>query len=132
MVYKFIFVEAIMDQQNAAMAGAMGIFAVVYFVFLIAVYVYFALALSTIATKTNTPNAWMAWIPIVNIILMCAVAKKPAWWIVLFLIPIVNIIIMILLWIGIAEARNKPSWIGILMLVPLVNLVIPGYLAWTD
>ena len=35
-----------------------------FLIFAAAVYVYFALALSTIATKTNTENPWLAWIPI--------------------------------------------------------------------
>ena len=118
--------------DNAASAGAMGIFMVVYFIFIGGLYIYFSLALMTIANKTSTPNAWMAWVPILNVIIMLAVAKKPIWWILLMLIPLVNIIIIVLVWMGIAEARNKPSWWGILMLVPIANLIVPGLLAWTD
>jgi hypothetical protein len=94
--------------------------------------VYFALALQTIAKKTNTQNAWLAWIPIANIILMLNIAKKPLWWIILCLIPFVNIVIAIIVWMAIAEARGKPSWWGILLLIPFVNLIVPGYLAWSD
>ena len=95
-------------------------------------YVYIALALQTIATKTNTGNAWLAWIPIVNLVLMLNIAKKPIWWFILLLIPLVNIVMIILVWMGIAEARNKPNWWGILMIVPVVNIIVPGYLAWSD
>jgi hypothetical protein len=109
-----------------------GAFLMVYFIFLLGLYVYFALALQTIAQKTNTENAWLAWIPIVNIVLMCNIAKKPVWWILLCLIPFVNIVIFIILWMGIVEARNKPSWWGILLIVPIANLIVPAYLAWSD
>jgi Family of unknown function (DUF5684) len=95
-------------------------------------YVYFALAIQTIASKTTTPNAWLAWIPIANIFLMLGIAKKPMWWFILCLIPLVNIIIAVMVWMAIAEARNKPNWWGILTIVPLANLVVPGYLAWAD
>ena len=98
----------------------------------LAVYVYIALALQTIAQKTNTENGWLAWIPIANIILMLNIARKPIWWIVLFLIPIVSLVMSIIVWMGIAEARNKPSWWGILLIVPLVGIIVPGYLAWSD
>jgi len=54
------------------------------------------------------------------------------WWFILFLIPLVNIAIAIMTWMGVAEAVKKPSWWGILMIVPLANLVVPGYLAWAD
>ena len=95
-------------------------------------YVYMALAVQTIATKTNTENAWLAWIPIVNIILLLNIAKKPLWWFILFLVPLVNIIIAILVWMGVAEARNKPNWWGILLIVPVIGIIVPGYLAWSD
>ena len=120
------------QDDNRVGIAFLGAFMMVYLVCLLAGYVYFALALQTIAKKTNTENPWLAWIPIVNIILMCNIAKKPVWWIILCLIPFVNIVIFIILWMGIAEARNKPNWWGILLIVPVVNLIVPGYLAWSD
>ncbi len=127
-------VYAQMSDNEGAAAGvaALGAFLMVFLVIGLAAYVYMSLALQTIAKKTNTENAWLAWIPIVNIILMLNIAKKPLWWIILFLVPLVNIVIAILVWMGIAEARNKPNWWGILMIVPVVNLIVPGYLAWAD
>jgi hypothetical protein len=98
----------------------------------LATYVYMALALQTIAVKTNTANPWLAWVPIANAILMLQIAKKPLWWIILFAIPVVNIVIVIMVWMGVAEARQKPNWWGILAIVPLVNMVVPGYLAWSE
>ena len=112
-----------------ALAGA---FLAVMLIFCLAAYIYVALALQTIAKKTNTENAWLAWIPIVNIVLMLAIAKKPVWWIILFLIPLVNIVISIIVWMAVAEARGKPNWWGILIIVPLVGVIVPGYLAWSD
>jgi hypothetical protein len=112
-----------------AMAGTMML---VMLVFAAALYIYIAIALQTIATKTATANGWLAWIPIANIFLMLNVAKKPVWWFILFLVPLVNIIMAVMVWMGIAEARRKPNWWGILMIVPAVNLVVPGYLAWSD
>lgn len=122
-------------QDERATAGALALLGVLGFVFLIigvVFYVYHALALSTIAKKTNTENPWLAWIPIANVVLMLNIAKKPIWWILLCLIPIVNIVIFIIVWMGIAEAVKKPNWWGILIIVPIVGLIVPGYLAWAD
>ena len=107
-------------------------FGATFFLFFVAIYVYISLALMTIADKTSTPNSWLAWIPIANLFLMLNVAKKPAWWLVLFLIPLVNIVIAIIVWMAVAEARHKPNWWGIVMIVPVVGLIVPGYLAWSD
>jgi hypothetical protein len=98
----------------------------------LAVYVYTALAVQTIAAKTNTENPWLAWIPIANLILLLNIAKKPIWWIVLCLIPLVNIIIFIIVWMAVAEARGKPGWVGVLLIVPVLGALMPGYLAWAD
>jgi hypothetical protein len=121
------------DDRNAAVGiAALGAFMFVFLLFFLAIYVYMALALSTIAKKTNTENPWMAWIPIANIVLMLNIAKKPIWWILLCLIPVVSIVILIIVWMAIAEARGKPNWWGILLIVPVVGLIVPGYLAWAD
>jgi len=98
----------------------------------VAIYVYMALAVQTIARKTNTKNDWLAWIPIANIILLLEIARKPLWWLLLLVIPLVNLVISIVVWVGVAEARGKPSWWGLLMIVPGINLIVPGYLAWGD
>jgi hypothetical protein len=96
------------------------------------VYVYIAICVMMIANKTGTSNAWFAWIPILNVFLLLMIAKKPLWWIILFLIPLVNIVIAVIVWMAVAEARKKPSWLGILMLIPGLNLIIPGILAFTE
>jgi len=109
-----------------------GWFSGLWVVLWIGVYIWMALCLQTIAKKTDTPNAWLAWIPIANIYLMCKVADKPGWWTFLFFIPIANIVFAVLVWMKIAEVRNRPNWLGILMIVPIANLVIPGILAFAS
>jgi hypothetical protein len=121
------------DSEGGAAAAAIAGTMLLFFLAVgLAAYIYVALALQTIATKTATPNGWLAWIPIANIFLMLSIAKKPMWWFILCLVPLVNIVIIILIWMGVAEARHKPNWWGILMIVPIANLIVPGYLAWAD
>lgn len=120
------------NDQRAAAIAAIGSFFLFFWIIVLALYVYTALAVQTIAQKTNTENPWLAWIPIANIVLLLNIAKKPVWWILLLLIPIVNIVVGIIVWMAVAEARNKPNWWGILLIVPVVGLIVPGYLAWSD
>ena len=103
----------------------------------LAVYIYMALALMTIAKKTDTPNAWLAWIPLANVYLMVQISKTPWWTIFGLLLPAIPILgslalaaLMVYWWWKIAEVRNRPGWFGILMIVPIANLIIPGILAW--
>lgn len=98
----------------------------------LAFYAYFAFCLMTIAHKTGTENAWMAWVPFLNLYLMCKMAGKPGWWLVLLLIPLVNIVTAVILWMRIAEARGFAGWWGILAIIPVVNLFAHGYLAFGE
>ncbi|HKX13546.1 MAG TPA: DUF5684 domain-containing protein, partial [bacterium] len=71
-------------------------------------------------------------IPIVNIIFILQLAQKPLWWIILFIIPIVNLVIAVMVWAAISVRRGKPNWWGVLMLIPIVNLVILLILAFGE
>ena len=123
------------SSTDPANTAALGMFFGGFMIFMIILaaifYVFYAVCFMKIAQKTNTPNAWFAWVPILNVVLMVQIAKKPLWWILLLFIPFVNIVISILLYMEIAKAVGKPEWLGILMIVPVANLVIPAYLAFS-
>ena len=97
-----------------------------------ALYCYVAFSLQTIGKKLGVDNTWLAWIPIANVFFILMCAAKPLWWFLLMLIPLVNIVIVILVWMEIATRREKPSWWGILIIIPVVNLIVPGYLAFAE
>ena len=98
---------------------------------LLLLYIYLSLSLHVIAKKTSITPGWLAWIPIINISLMCKIAGRPGWWFWLFLVPFVNIVVAVMVWMGISKARNKADWLGLLLLVPVVNLILLGYLAFS-
>ena len=117
----------------------LGAFFALFAVIGLALYVYAALALMTIAQRTKTENPWLAWIPFANLYLMTQIGKVP-WWTLLIVvlagfIPVVGmlaaLVIMLWWWWKIAEARHRPGWWGVLMLLPVVNLVLMGMLAWS-
>ncbi len=85
---------------------------------MIVMVVYIALAILALAgmwktfDKAGKPG-WAAIIPIYNIIVMLEIAGKPIWWIILFLIPCVNIVIVLLVMIDFAKAFGKGAGFGI-------------------
>lgn len=126
--------EEMMEWQRMDMEHAMAGQQTVMFIFAgisIALWIYFAVCFMRIAAKTQTPNGWLAWIPIANIALMLMIAKRPMWWVVLLLVPFVNIVVMVMMMMDIAKNCGKPPWIGVLMIVPVVNLFVPGYFAFS-
>jgi hypothetical protein len=63
-------------------------------------------------TKAGEPG-WAAIIPIYNIIVLLKIAGKPAWWFILFIIPIVSLIISILVSLSVAKNFGKGTGFGI-------------------
>lgn len=61
--------------------------------------------------KAGKPG-WGSIIPFYNIILWLEIAGKPAWWIILFFIPLVNIIVGVIVNISIAENFGKSAAFG--------------------
>ena len=79
--------------------------------------------------KAGRPG-WAAIIPIYNTIVMLQVAGKPVWWIFLFLIPLVNLIVYILMQAGVAKNFGKGTGFAIGLI--LLNLIFLPILAFGD
>ena len=109
------------------------IFLLVIPVLLLLWHIHFAVTLQITAKKTGTDLGWLAWLPIFNMILMVRIAAKPWWWFLLMLfVPVVGLIIWILTWIGIAEARDKPGWMGVMTIFPFASFITRTYLAFSE
>lgn len=71
-------------------------------------------------TKAGRPG-WASLIPIYNTVVMLEIAGKPAWWFLLFFIPVVNLIVSVVLFFALAAAFNKSSAFGLgLMLLGII------------
>ncbi|HEY6527142.1 MAG TPA: DUF5684 domain-containing protein [Cellvibrionaceae bacterium] len=62
--------------------------------------------------KAGQPG-WAALIPIYNIIVMIQVAKRPLWWFLLLLIPLVGMVIAVIIMVDIAKAFGKSTLFGV-------------------
>ena len=106
-------------------------FTTVFLVIAVGMYVFFALCLYLIAKKLDVAEAWAAWIPIIQVWPFLSSAGKPCWWVIFLLIPFVNAIVGVYLWMCIAENLGRNKWLGLLMLLPIINFVLIGALAFT-
>lgn len=77
--------------------------------------------------KAGQPG-WGAIIPIYNIYLMTQIAQKPAWWIIMFFIPLVNIVFAIMMYNEIAKKFGQGIGITIgLLLIPFAFFPMLGF-----
>ncbi len=86
-------------------------------------------AMWKVFTKAGQPG-WAAIIPIYNGIVILQIAGKPIWWILLYLIPIVNIIIAII--VLHSFARNFSKGVGFMLGLIFLGFIFFPILAWGD
>jgi len=112
-----------MGNSGGGIAGAIG--GIIY----LAIIIFFIIVWWKIFVKAGKPG-WAAIIPIYNIIVFLQIVGKPLWWIILFLLPVVNLIISIICLIEFAKKFGKPEWHVILML--LFGIIYFPILAFGD
>ncbi|MFW5682202.1 MAG: DUF5684 domain-containing protein [Phycisphaeraceae bacterium] len=78
-------------------------------------------------SKAGQPG-WTAIIPIVQLYFLLKVAGRPGWWLILFLIPLVNFIISIIVYNDVSKSfgRGVGTTIGLVFL-PFVFFPILGF-----
>ena len=111
--------------NNYAGGAALGIISLIY----VAIILLLIVSFWKIFTKAGKPG-WASIIPIYNIIVMLEIVKRPIWWLILMLIPIVNIVIGIILWVDLIKVFGKPGWHVILAI--FFPFIYFPYLAFSD
>jgi len=131
-----------MANDFSLLTSLIGALAGLFFLIVIGLYVYTALAFMTIAKKLRYDKPWLAWIPVANLFLIPILAKKNWAWGFIFLVPIANIVFFFIWMWNIYEQRKYPGWLSLVPLlgfipfigifVSLANLIILGFVAWKE
>ena len=109
--------------SNACGAGAYSVLIILW----VAVTVVMLASTWIIFRKAGRPG-WGSLIPIFNTYLMLKIAGKPGWWLFLFLIPLVNLIIGVIMMIQIAQNFGKGSGFAVgMILLPIVFFPILAF-----
>ena len=112
--------------QAAASRAAAGVGTGVLVVELI-IFALWIVGMWKVFQKAGEPG-WAAIIPIYNVFVLLKIAGKPAWWIILLLIPFVNFLILIPVSLAVAERFGKSAGFGIgLWLLPFIFYPLLGF-----
>ena len=92
-----------------------------------AVLVVVVVGMWKVYEKAGKPG-WAAIIPVYNIWVLLEMTGKPGWWIVLFFVPIVNVVIAILVTAELAKRFGQGTGFVVgLILLPFVFYPILGF-----
>lgn len=100
----------------------------VFFLFILAVAAVAVAGVWKTFQKAGHPG-WAAIVPVYNTYILLKIADKPAWWLLMYFIPFVNIIISILVCVDVAKAFGKSDVFGVvgLWLFSVVGYWILGF-----
>ncbi len=95
----------------------------------LAIFVLLVAAMWRIFTKAGEAG-WKSLIPIWNLIVLLRIAGRPAWWLLLFLVPLVNIVVAIIMYVDLAKAFGKG--IGFALGMIFLSVIFLPILAFGD
>lgn len=72
-------------------------------------------------------SGWVAFIPILNVFGALKMAGKPFWWAILYLVPVLNIVVHVLVTVSIARGFGKSTLLGLVMAIPMAT---PFFVIW--
>jgi len=101
--------ESTLATASGAQAGTAGMIAMGVWM---AVIVTVVAGMWRVFTKAGQPG-WGVLVPIYNLFLMCKIAQRPAWWVILFFVPVVNLIVAVVMSIDIAKHFGKGTGFGV-------------------
>jgi hypothetical protein len=99
-------------QYNSNTSAGTGAAAGIFFLFAIAAYVFYSYCLGLIFRKAGQP-LWAGFVPLYNTYIVLKIIGRPGWWLILFFIPIVNIVIGIIVYFDLAKSFGKGVGFGL-------------------
>lgn len=92
-------------------------------------YVFICFPFMAIARKLDKKHPWLIWIPVVHLFYFTYLADKRILWTLLYLVPVVNMIVPIWLFVRILKSLRKSPWLAVPAMLPVVNIILFWYLA---
>ncbi len=98
---------------------------VVWFLFIFGMAAIMIVAFWKIFTKAGE-EGWKSIIPFYNTWVLLEISGKPGWWLILMMIPFVNIVIMIMMYNGLSKSFGKGIGytLGLIFLSPIFFLML--------
>ena len=103
------------------------LFSGVFLIVMLAVLVVMLASLWKVFTKAGQPG-WAVIVPIYNVVVLLKIVGRPLWWLILFLVPLVNFVIGIIVYIDLAKSFGKGVGFGVgLLLLSFIFFPILGF-----
>ena len=87
-----------------------------WFIFILIIQVIHGLGTWKLYIKAGR-KAWEAFVPVYNGVILMKIINRPWWWIILLFLPIVNLIMLIVVWVETARSFGKNTYLDTFLAV---------------
>lgn len=77
-------------------------------------------------------RGWIAFIPILNLLGLLKMIGKPFWFAFLYLIPVVNVLVHVIVSVELARSFGRSALFGLVMAIPACTPFCLAYLGLSD
>jgi len=117
------------DVGSAVGAGLGAMFGFLIFVYIVALAVsIFTIVCNWKVFKKAGKNGWEAIVPIYNFVVLLEITGLPMWYLVLFLVPVGNVVVLFLIYIELAKKFGQSAGFGVGL--ALLNPIFMAILAF--
>ena len=102
---------------------------IAFFLVAVAFYLFYGYCFGRIFQKAGR-QLWEGFVPIYNYYVMLKIVGRPGWWLILYIIPIVNIVITIIVYYDLARSFGKG--VGFTVGLFLLSFIFIAILALGD
>ena len=95
------------------------------------VYLLYCLCLRNICVNAGSKPGLLIWLPVLQMFPLLRAARMPAWWFLVFCLPVLNILAHLLWCARIAGACGKGFFTGLMLFLPVTNILAVLYLAFS-
>jgi len=110
-------------------SDGLGFFGATFWIVWCVVMVFYIATMWKIYTKAGQPG-WASIIPIYNLVVLHQMVGKPVWWVILYFVPVVNIVIAIIVTHALSLSFGKST--GFTLGLILLGFIFYPILAWSD
>jgi len=94
-------------------------------------YLLFCWCLQKVCVNAGSRPGLLVWLPILQMFPLLRAAKMPAWWFVVFCIPVITIPAHLRWCARIVQVCGKGFWTGLMLFLPGTNILALLYLAFS-
>ena len=101
-----------------------------WFIFFLITQVVHGLSTWKLYVKAGR-NAWEAFVPIYNAVVLMGIINRPKWWVILLFVPIINLIMFPVIWVEICRSFGKNTYTDTALAILTCGLYV-GYINYTQ